>query len=50
MTEQEPLVEVDTDSVTHETLSPITGVLAAVLAKDGGSVKYGTLLGIVETA
>ena len=49
MTEQEPLVEIDTDSVTHEILSPITGVLAAVLVKDGGSAKHGTLLGIVES-
>jgi 2-oxoglutarate dehydrogenase E2 component (dihydrolipoamide succinyltransferase) len=48
VTEQEPLVEIDTDSLTHEILSPITGVLAAVLVKDGGSVKHGTLLGIVE--
>ena len=50
VTVQEPLVEIDTDNVTHEILTPITGVLAAVLVKDGGSVEPGTLLGIVELA
>ena len=48
VTEREPLVEIDTDNVTHEIQSPITGVLTAVLVRDGGSVKHGTLLGIVE--
>ena len=48
MTELEPLVEIDTDSVTHEILTPVTGVLAAVLVRDGGSVEPGTLLGIIE--
>ena len=50
VTMQEPLVEIDTDNVTYEILTPITGVLAAVLVKDGGSVEPGTLLGIVELA
>jgi 2-oxoglutarate dehydrogenase E2 component (dihydrolipoamide succinyltransferase) len=48
VTVHEPLVEIDTDGVTHEILAPITGVLAAVLVKDGGSVGPGTLLGIIE--
>jgi pyruvate/2-oxoglutarate dehydrogenase complex dihydrolipoamide acyltransferase (E2) component len=48
VTLQEPLVEIDTDNVTHEILTPITGVLAAVLVKDGGSVEPGRLLGIIE--
>lgn len=48
VTVHEPLVEVDTDNVTHEIQAPITGVLVAILVKDGGSVEPGTLLGIVE--
>lgn len=48
VTAEEPLVEVDTDNVTHEVLAPVTGVLAAVLVKDGGSVEPGRLLGIVD--
>jgi len=48
VTVQEPPVEIDTDNVTHEILTPVTGVLAAILVKDGGSVEPGRLLGIVE--
>lgn len=48
VTIQEPLVEIDTNNLTHEILTPATGVLAAVLVKDGGSVEPGTLLGIIE--
>ena len=48
VTVQEPLVEIDTDNVTHEILTPVTGVLAAILVKDGGSVEPGRLLGIVD--
>ena len=48
VTVHEPLVEIDPDNVTHEILTPATGVLAAVLVKDGGSVEPGTLLGITE--
>ena len=48
VTQQELLVEIDTDNVTHEILTPITRVLAAILVKDGGSFQPGTLLGIVE--
>ena len=47
-TVQEPLVEISTDNVTYEILTPVTGVLAAILVKDGGSVEPGTLLGIIE--
>ena len=48
VTQQELLVEINTDNVTHEILTPITRVLAAILVKDGGSVEPGTMLGIVE--
>ena len=48
VTEQQPLVEIDTDNVTHKILTPVTGVLAAVLVRDGGSVEPGTSLGIID--
>ena len=48
VTVQEPLVEIDTDNVTHEIMAPMTGVLVAILVKDGGSVEPGRLLGIIE--
>ena len=45
VTEQRPLVEIDTDNVTHKILTPVTGVLAAVLVRDGGSVEPGHIAG-----
>lgn len=48
VTVHEPLVEIDTDNVTHEILTPVTGVLAAILVKDGGSVEPGTLLALLN--
>jgi pyruvate/2-oxoglutarate dehydrogenase complex dihydrolipoamide acyltransferase (E2) component len=42
------LVEIDTDNVTHEIRSPVTGVLSKVLVNDGGSVVAGTLLGTIS--
>ena len=44
----EPLVEIDTDNVTHEIRSPVTGVLSKILIKDGGSVEAGTALGMIS--
>jgi len=44
VTEQQPLVEIDTDNVTHKILTPVTGVLV----RDGGSVEPGTSLGIID--
>jgi pyruvate/2-oxoglutarate dehydrogenase complex dihydrolipoamide acyltransferase (E2) component len=41
----EPLVEIDTDNVTHEIRSPVTGVLSSIAVKDGGSVDAGTVSG-----
>ncbi len=43
----EPLVEVDTDNVTHEIRAPATGVLSQILVKDGGSVEPGTAVGTI---
>jgi pyruvate/2-oxoglutarate dehydrogenase complex dihydrolipoamide acyltransferase (E2) component len=48
VTRDEPLVEIDTDNVTHEIRSPVTGVLSKILIEDGGSVEAGTLLGTIS--
>ena len=48
VTSGEPLVEIDTDNVTHEICSPVTGVLSKILVHDGGSVEAGTLLGTIS--
>ncbi len=44
----EPLVEIDTDNVTHEIRSPVTGVLSAIAVRDGGSVDVGTVVGSIS--
>lgn len=44
----EPLVEIDTDNVTHEIRAPVTGVLSEILVKDGGSVETGTIVGTIS--
>ena len=44
----EPLVEIDTDSPTHEVRAPVTGVLAVIFVRDGGSVEAGTVVGTIE--
>jgi pyruvate/2-oxoglutarate dehydrogenase complex dihydrolipoamide acyltransferase (E2) component len=41
------LVEIDTDNLTHEIRSPVTGVLSKILVKDGGSVEFGTTVGTI---
>ena len=43
----EPLVEIDTDNVTHEIRSPVTGVLSKITVRDGGSVDAGTVVGSI---
>jgi 2-oxoglutarate dehydrogenase E2 component (dihydrolipoamide succinyltransferase) len=48
VTLDEPLVEIDTDNVTHEIRAPVTGVLSKILVKDGGSVEAGTLVGTIS--
>jgi pyruvate/2-oxoglutarate dehydrogenase complex dihydrolipoamide acyltransferase (E2) component len=49
VTFDEPLVEINTDNVTHEIRAPITGVLSKVLVKDGGFVEVGTAVGIISS-
>ena len=44
----EPLVEIDTDNVTHEIRSPVTGVLSSIAVRDGGSVDAGTVVGSIS--
>jgi pyruvate/2-oxoglutarate dehydrogenase complex dihydrolipoamide acyltransferase (E2) component len=44
----EPLVEIDTDNLTHEIRSPITGVLSKILVRGGGLVEAGTALGAIS--
>jgi pyruvate/2-oxoglutarate dehydrogenase complex dihydrolipoamide acyltransferase (E2) component len=43
----EPLVDIDTDNVTHQIRSPVTGVLSRITVKDGGSVDAGTMVGSI---
>ena len=44
----EPLVEIDTYNLTHEIRAPVTGVLAKIFVKDGGSVEPGTAVGTIS--
>ena len=44
----EPVVEIDTYSLTHEIQAPATGILSEVLVKDGGSVEPGTVVGTID--
>jgi 2-oxoglutarate dehydrogenase E2 component (dihydrolipoamide succinyltransferase) len=48
VTAGEPLVEIDTDNLTHEIRTPATGVLSKVLVRDGGSVEPGTVVGMID--
>ena len=48
VTVHEPLVEIDTDNVTHEIRTPVTGLLSKILVKDGGTVEPGTVLGTID--
>jgi pyruvate/2-oxoglutarate dehydrogenase complex dihydrolipoamide acyltransferase (E2) component len=49
VTVHEPLVEIDTDNVTHEIRTPVTAVLSKILVKDGGTIEPGTVLGMIDT-
>jgi 2-oxoglutarate dehydrogenase E2 component (dihydrolipoamide succinyltransferase) len=44
----EPLVELETDKVTVEVPSPVSGTLASIAAKDGDTVAVGALLGAIN--
>ncbi len=45
----EPLFEVETEKVTTEIPSPVSGVLAAILVETGVAVAVGTKLAVIET-
>jgi len=47
VTIDEPVVELETDKVTLEVGSPVTGTLSEILAKQGASVEIGAVLGHV---
>lgn len=44
----EPLVELETDKVTVEVPSPVSGKLSEIIAKEGDTVEVKALLGVVE--
>ena len=46
--EFEPLLEVDTDKVSAEVPSPVSGILREILAKEGQTVQAGAEIAVVE--
>ena len=44
----EPIVELETEKVTLEVTSPISGVLKEIVANEGDNVEVGALLGIIS--
>jgi 2-oxoglutarate dehydrogenase E2 component (dihydrolipoamide succinyltransferase) len=42
------LVEIETDTDTHEIRAPVTGVLSSIAVRDGASVEVGTVLGTIS--
>ncbi|EJF80412.1 2-oxoglutarate dehydrogenase complex dihydrolipoyllysine-residue succinyltransferase [Bartonella doshiae] len=44
----EPLVELETDKVTVEVPSPVSGKLSEIIAKEGDTVEVNALLGAIE--
>jgi 2-oxoisovalerate dehydrogenase E2 component (dihydrolipoyl transacylase) len=46
--EFEPMLEVDTDKVSAEVPSPVTGILREILAKEGQTVQAGAEIAVVE--
>ncbi len=43
----EPLVELETDKVTVEVPSPVSGTIESISAKEGGTVQVGAILGAI---
>lgn len=48
VSELDAIVEVDTDKVSTEVPAPVTGIVRALLAKEGESVKVGAEIAVVE--
>jgi 2-oxoisovalerate dehydrogenase E2 component (dihydrolipoyl transacylase) len=48
VTEFEPLLEVDTDKVSAEVPSPVSGILREIIAKEGETVQAGAEIAVVD--
>ncbi len=48
VSEDEPVVELETDKVTVEVPSPVSGVIARIDVQEGETVEVGALLGAIE--
>jgi 2-oxoisovalerate dehydrogenase E2 component (dihydrolipoyl transacylase) len=48
VTEFEPLLEVDTDKVSAEVPSPVSGILREIIAKEGDTVQAGAEIAVVD--
>jgi 2-oxoglutarate dehydrogenase E2 component (dihydrolipoamide succinyltransferase) len=46
----EPVVEVDTDKVTEEVVSPTAGTLVDIVALEGDEIKVDGVLAIIEVS
>jgi 2-oxoisovalerate dehydrogenase E2 component (dihydrolipoyl transacylase) len=46
--EFEPMLEVDTDKVSAEVPSPVSGILREILAQEGQTVQAGAEIAVVE--
>ena len=44
----EPIVELETEKVTLEVPSPVSGILHEIVANEGANVEVGALLGILS--
>jgi pyruvate/2-oxoglutarate dehydrogenase complex dihydrolipoamide acyltransferase (E2) component len=47
VTRGEPVVEIDTDNLTHEIRAPVTGVLSQIRLHDGAAVEPATVVGSI---
>ena len=45
---EEPILEIDADKVTHELTAPISGTLAEILALEGDELKVGAVLAVID--
>ena len=46
----EPVVEVDTDKVTEEVVSPATGIVIEIIAHEGDEIRVDSVLAIIEVS
>lgn len=50
VTQDEPIVELETDKVTVEVNAPVSGILKSIIAVEGADVEIGSVLGEIEDA